>query len=65
MTRCECAGLAFGEIARIADREGVEDLTMLTRRTGCAGTCTACLPDLAAFLAAREAAAPALCRPVG
>lgn len=54
MTRCECAGLAFGEIARRIREEGAsfEDVA---RRTGCGSTCTACLPDLAHYLASREA----------
>jgi len=50
MTRCECADLSFSEVAR---RLRDERLTLdeVARRTGCGGTCTACLPDLRAFLA--------------
>lgn len=61
MTRCECAGLDFDQIAGIGELEGIEDFEFLCRRTGCAGTCTACRPDLQAFLATREriAGAPA------
>ncbi|NJN14553.1 MAG: hypothetical protein HC813_02720 [Planctomycetes bacterium] len=54
MTRCECAGLPFDEIAGISEREGIEEFEQLTRRTGCAGTCTACQPDLERFLARRR-----------
>jgi bacterioferritin-associated ferredoxin len=50
MTRCECTGVAFGEIARQLREEG-RTLEEVARRTGCGGTCTACLPDLQAFLA--------------
>jgi bacterioferritin-associated ferredoxin len=50
MTRCECAGLAFEEIARVAEREGITAFEVLCRRTGCAATCTACRRDLEAFL---------------
>jgi NAD(P)H-nitrite reductase large subunit len=49
MTRCECAGVAFDEIARRLAAEGLS-LDELGRRTGCARTCTACLPDLRAYL---------------
>ena len=58
MDRCECAGWTFEEIARIAEREGIDGLDLLGRRTGCARTCTACRPDLEAFLARRRAAGP-------
>lgn len=54
MTRCECAELAFAEI-----RERLEtgqSLEGITQRTGCGTTCTACLPDLQAFLERRRAA---------
>ena len=49
MTRCECAGLSFAEVERRL-REGAsfEDMSRLT---GCGRTCTACLPDLKAYLA--------------
>ena len=52
MTRCECTGVSFEDAARLAHAEGctVEELT---RRTGCGGNCTACIPDLRRFLAAR------------
>ncbi len=56
MTRCECAGLSFKEIAGIADREGIDEFELLSRRTGCANTCTACTCDLKAFLARRKPA---------
>lgn len=51
MTRCECAGLTFGELlAQMrAERLSVSDAC---RRTGCGQLCTACLPDLESYLAA-------------
>jgi NAD(P)H-nitrite reductase large subunit len=49
MTRCECAGIAFGEIARRIREDGIT-LAECGRRTGCGQTCTACLSDLEAFL---------------
>jgi len=58
MTRCECAGLAFEELARLAAREGFDDFERLCARSGCAVTCTACKPDLRAYLAARAASRP-------
>lgn len=48
MTRCECADMAFEAILEKL-REGAS-LEELQHRTGCAATCTACLPDLQAFL---------------
>jgi bacterioferritin-associated ferredoxin len=50
MTRCECTGVAFSEIARQLREEG-KTFEDVARRTGCGGNCTACLPDLEAFLA--------------
>lgn len=49
-TRCECSGAAFAEIARQVHVEG-RPVGEVLRRTGCGQTCTACLPDLQAFLA--------------
>ena len=51
MTRCECAGIPFHEIARrmAAEQATFEDVC---RRTDCGQTCTACLPDLLRYLAA-------------
>ncbi len=51
MTRCECAGVGFEEIARRL-RDGAA-LDEACRRTGCGLTCTACLPDLTRYLATR------------
>lgn len=53
MTRCECAGLSFAEIARRLLEEGAT-LDELRARTGCGETCTACLPDLRLYLDARR-----------
>ncbi len=50
MTRCECAELPFPAIARLAREQGLS-LEEVVRRTGCGDTCTACLPDLRAYLA--------------
>jgi bacterioferritin-associated ferredoxin len=49
MTRCECAGMSFVEIRRLLRDDG-HSLEDVAKRTGCAGTCTACLPDLREFL---------------
>ena len=54
MSRCECAEMTFRAIAEIAEREGIDEFAFLCRRTGCAETCTACRPDLDAFLKARN-----------
>jgi bacterioferritin-associated ferredoxin len=51
MTRCECAGVTFDEIGRML--EAGEPLPAALARTGCAGMCTACGPDLESFLASR------------
>ena len=53
MTRCECAGFSFAEIARRLRDEGAT-LDDLCVRTGCGGTCTACLPDLKLYLDSRR-----------
>jgi hypothetical protein len=52
MTRCECAAVGFDEIARRLREDGLS-LEDACGRTGCGHTCTACLPDLRAFLAGR------------
>jgi NAD(P)H-nitrite reductase large subunit len=53
MTRCECSGVTFQEIARQMEAEGasIEDAC---RRTGCGLICTACVPDLVCALASRR-----------
>ena len=51
MTRCECAELAFSEIRRQVQEEG-RPLEEVSRRTGCGRLCTACVPDLEAYLLA-------------
>jgi bacterioferritin-associated ferredoxin len=53
MTRCECTELRFEEIPEKLERENLS-LEDLGKRTGCGQTCTACLPDLKAFLASRR-----------
>ena len=52
MTRCECAGVSFEEIARLVRREGLS-LEAARRRMGVGDLCTACLPDLKTTLRAR------------
>ena len=52
MTRCECSGIPFEEIARRLRFEG-QSLDELQVETGCGRLCTACLPDLHDHLAAR------------
>ena len=52
MTRCECAGVTFEEVARRLQAERALAEQAL-RRTGCGQTCGACLADLHAFLASR------------
>jgi len=54
LTRCACAEMTFEQIANLADREGIETFPFLCKRTGCCSTCTACGPDLKAFLDARN-----------
>jgi bacterioferritin-associated ferredoxin len=49
MTRCDCHDVAFEDVAR-AMRDGGRPLRELQRVLPCAQTCTACLPDLEAFL---------------
>jgi hypothetical protein len=52
MIRCECAGVSFVEIGKLL--EAGEPLPAALARTGCADMCTACLPDLDAYLAKRS-----------
>jgi NAD(P)H-nitrite reductase large subunit len=52
MTRCECAGVAFAEVARWMESEGLHPEQAIAR-TRCGQTCGACIPDLRRFLAAR------------
>jgi NAD(P)H-nitrite reductase large subunit len=54
MTRCECAEVSFAEVARRVHAEGLS-LDEVATRTGCGGTCTACVPDLVRYLDARAA----------
>jgi bacterioferritin-associated ferredoxin len=53
MTRCECAELAFDEVARRMREEGAS-LEDVQDRTGCGRLCSACLPDLRDHLARRR-----------
>jgi bacterioferritin-associated ferredoxin len=50
MTRCECAGVAFAEIARRL-ASGGRSLEAVLAETCVGQMCTACVPDLRAFLA--------------
>jgi bacterioferritin-associated ferredoxin len=51
MTRCECAEMRFEEIKERLAADRTLCLDELGKRTGCGQTCTACIPDLKAFLA--------------
>lgn len=53
MTRCECTGVTFSEIARQVDAEGLS-AEEAQARTGCGGLCTACVLDLRDFLRSRR-----------
>jgi NAD(P)H-nitrite reductase large subunit len=53
MTRCECADVAFAEVARQVFVEG-RALPDVLRRTACGQNCSACLPDLLRHLAHRR-----------
>jgi hypothetical protein len=52
MTRCECASISFVEFARQMAASG-SSFEEACRNSRCGQTCTACLPDLAAFLSSR------------
>ncbi len=52
MTRCECTGMSFDEVARRIHERG-HCLETVQRDTGCGRLCTACLPDLQEHLASR------------
>ena len=52
MTRCECAGVAFAEVARRMEAESLQPEQAIAR-TRCGQNCGACIPDLRRFLAAR------------
>ncbi|MBK9062234.1 MAG: hypothetical protein IPL89_03430 [Acidobacteria bacterium] len=54
MTACTCLSLSFAEVAARLDREG-RPSGDAERVTGCGSICTACLPDLQRYLAARTA----------
>jgi bacterioferritin-associated ferredoxin len=56
MTRCECAGISFAEVARRVREEGLS-LDEVAERTGCGRTCSACLPDLRSHLGKGRGAA--------
>lgn len=53
MTRCECAGASFAEIARQVHAEG-RALCDVLNRSGCGQTCGACVPDLQSYLSRRS-----------
>ena len=50
MTRCECAGVAFAEIARRMEAGGAS-LEIVMAESGVGRMCTACVPDLRSFVA--------------
>lgn len=49
MTRCECAGITFEEVARRMHAERLS-ADQAVGRTGCGRNCGACIPDLLQFL---------------
>lgn len=51
MSRCECARVAFAEVATAVRERGLSPLAAI-EETGCGRLCTACLPDLRRFLSA-------------
>ncbi len=53
MTRCECAEVAFDDVARQVARG--ESLQEVSERTGCGRNCSACVDDLLRHLHARRA----------
>ena len=53
MTRCECAGLDFTEIARRSHADELSPGAVISA-TGVGRNCTACIPDLLAFIAQLE-----------
>jgi bacterioferritin-associated ferredoxin len=53
MTRCECTGLRFDEVARRLREDG-QTLEQVQETTGCGRLCSACLPELEDHLAARR-----------
>ncbi len=60
MSRCECAGTPFAEVGRrLARGRSLDEVQV---ETGVGSLCTACLPDLHAYLAASQAASDA-CQP--
>ena len=52
MTRCECSGVTFVEVARRMQAEGLLPEQAIAR-SACGRNCGACIPDLRRFLAAR------------
>ena len=53
MTRCECAGASFAEIARQVHVEG-RALCDVLKGSGCGQTCGGCVPDLQLYLKHRS-----------
>lgn len=49
MSRCECAEISFEKIERLMKERGwsLQEVSMQTR---CGRTCSACVPDLEAYL---------------
>lgn len=53
MTACACAGMSFEEIARRI-KESKLGRQAVCKQLGCGVTCTACVPDLKAYLKGRN-----------
>lgn len=56
MTRCECHGVPFSEVAEYAAEHPDQSFKQLIRNVGCGQTCTACHCDLKAYLKAHRPA---------
>lgn len=50
MTRCECSGVAFSDVARMMLNHGCTHEQAMDL-TGAGRTCTACVPDMELYLA--------------
>lgn len=53
MTACACAGMSFEEIAQKI-KDSKQGWQSVCKKLGCGVTCTACVPDLKAYLRERN-----------
>jgi bacterioferritin-associated ferredoxin len=54
MTRCECHGVPFKQVARCADANPGLGFKAVMKKAGCGQTCTACHCDLKDYLRAHS-----------